>query len=70
MKVILMCVSLILITIVASFCVKKIVESILNIQILSKKENYYNTARLQNGMVYNKKTKKLEADQSIILPFH
>ena len=63
------CIALVLLTIVAMLCVKKIVECLLNILISSKKENRYNVAKQRNGIVYNKKTQKLEADQSIILPF-
>lgn len=63
------CIALVLLTIVAMLCVKKIVECLLNILIFSKKENRYNVAKQRNGIVYNKKTQKLEADQSIILPF-
>ncbi len=69
MKLITTCITLVLLTVVAMLCVKKIVECILNIKVLNKKENHYDVAKQRNGIVYNKKTKKLEADQSIILPF-
>ena len=69
MKLMTTCIALVLLTIVAMLCVKKIVECLLNILISSKKENRYNVAKQRNGIVYNKKTQKLEADQSIILPF-
>ena len=69
MKLMTTCIALVLLTIVAMLCVKKIVECLLNIIIFSKKENRYNVAKQRNGIVYNKKTQKLEADQSIILPF-
>ena len=69
MKLMTTCIALVLLTIVAMICVKKIVEWLLNILIFSKKENRYNVAKQRNGIVYNKKTQKLEADQSIILPF-
>ncbi len=69
MKLMTTCIALVLLTIVAMLCVKKIVECLLNILIFSKKENRYNVAKQRNGIVYNKKTQKLEADQSIILPF-
>lgn len=69
MKLMTTCIALVLLTIVAVLCVKKIVECLLNILIFSKKENRYNVAKQRNGIVYNKKTQKLEADQSIILPF-
>ena len=69
MKLMTTCIALVLLTIVAMLCVKKIVECLLNILIFSKKENRYNVAKQRNGIVYNRKTQKLEADQSIILPF-
>lgn len=69
MKLMTTCIVLVLLTIVAMLCVKKIVECLLNILIFNKKENRYNVAKQRNGIVYNKKTQKLEADQSIILPF-
>lgn len=69
MKLMTTCIALVLLTIVAMLCIKKIVECLLNILIFSKKENRYNVAKQRNGIVYNKKTQKLEADQSIILPF-
>ena len=69
MKLMTTCIALVLLTIEAMICVKKIVECLLNILIFSKKENRYNVAKQRNGIVYNKKTQKLEADQSIILPF-
>ncbi|SCH63179.1 Uncharacterised protein [uncultured Bacteroides sp.] len=49
--------------------IKKVVERIINLYALSKKESYYNIEKQRNGIVYNKENNKLEADQSIILPF-
>ena len=31
--------------------------------------NFHDVTRQKHGIVYNKKTQKLEADQSLILPF-
>lgn len=56
-------------TIVAVLCYNKIIKCIAKLNIKSKKEYRYDIAKQRNGIVYNKKTKKLEADQSIILPF-
>lgn len=51
------------------FFLKRLIESIINISVSLKKENYYDTTKQHQRMVFNKKTKKLEADNSIILPF-
>jgi hypothetical protein len=56
-------------TILIMFFLKKIMESICNLIILLGKKNYYDVTKQRQGIVINKKTKKLEADQSIILPF-
>ncbi len=69
MKFIMGSIVLLLIVGMAMLCVAKIVEYIINLATLSKDDNYYNVAKQRNGIVYNKKSKKLEADQSIILPF-
>ena len=62
-------IALILCTIVACWASKKIVESILNlIALLHNKKTYNNIKR--TGIVYNKKTKKLEADNCSKLPFN
>lgn len=51
------------------FFLRKIVESVCNLSILLGKKNYYDVTKQRHGIVINKKTKKLEADQSLILPF-
>lgn len=51
------------------YLIKKLVENIANLSILLRKKNYYDVSKQKHGIVYNKKTKKLEADQSLILPF-
>lgn len=62
-------VALVVGTILIMFFLKKIVESICNLSVLLRKKNYYDVTKQRNGIVINKKTKKLEADQSLILPF-
>ena len=54
---------------VAIFLIKKMVEALYNILELRDKTNAYDTTKQRNGMVLNLRTKKLEADQSAILPF-
>lgn len=61
--------ALIIGTILIIFFLKKIVESICNLSILLRKKNYYDVTKQRHGVVINKKTKKIEADQSLILPF-
>jgi hypothetical protein len=61
--------AIILLTIAIMFFTKKIVENIFNLNILLRRKNYYDVSNQKHGIVLNKKTKKLEADQSIILPF-
>ena len=51
------------------FFIRKITESIVKLSVLLKKENYQDGTLKHEGMVINKKTKKLEADNSLILPF-
>lgn len=53
----------------AGFAAKKLIEGIINLSVLLKKGNRFDVSRQKNGIVYNKKEKKLEADQSMILPF-
>lgn len=61
-------IGLILCTIIACLAIKKILESLLNLISLSRNKKMYHTVR-RTGMVYNKNTKKLEADNSQSVPF-
>ena len=61
-------IALILCTVIACWASKKIIESVLNLISLShNKKTYRNIRRI--GMVYKKNTKKLEADNSMEIPF-
>ena len=62
-------VALVVGTILIMFFLKKIVESVCNLSVLLRKKNYYDVTKQRHGIVINKKTKKLESDQSLILPF-
>lgn len=62
-------IGLVVTSIIIMYLIKKLVESIANLSILLRKRNYYDVSKQKDGIVYNKKTKKLEADQSLILPF-
>lgn len=61
-------VGLVLCTIIACWASKKIMESVLNLTSLSHNKKTYNSIK-KNGMVYNKSTQKLEADNCSTLPF-
>lgn len=61
--------AVVLLTIAIMFFIKKLVESVINLSYLSKDKNLYDVSNQKHGVVLNKKTKKLEADQSVILPF-
>ena len=51
------------------FLVKKIILTSYNLKSLYDKQSQLDTLKQKHGMVFNKKTRKLEADQSPILPF-
>ena len=55
--------------IITMYFIRKIIECLLNLSVLFNKKNYYDGTLRHESMVINKRTKKLEADQSLILPF-
>lgn len=61
--------SIIILTIAIMFFTKKFVESIFNLIFILKKKNWYDVSNQRHGIVLNNETKKLESDNSIILPF-
>ena len=61
-------IGLVVCTIVACWANKKIVERVLNLTSLSHSKKTYNRIK-RNGMLYNKKTEKLEADNCSSTPF-
>lgn len=61
--------AIIILTIAIMFFTKKFVESIFNLIFMLKKKNWYDVSSQRHGIVLNNETKKLEADNSIILPF-
>ena len=61
-------IGLIFCMIIACIAVKKIVECMVNLILLARNKKTHNNIR-RTGMVYNKKTKKLEADNSQSVPF-
>ena len=60
--------AIIALSVAIMFLSKKIIEGVLNVKALNEK-NFHDVTRQKHGIVYNKKTQKLEADQSLILPF-
>jgi len=61
--------AVVLLTIVIMFFIRKLVESVFNLTFMLRKKNLYDVSNQRHGIVLNNETKKLEADQSIILPF-
>lgn len=60
---------IILLTIVAIYAIIKIILAILNLRALNQYRKSPDAIHQRQGIVYNKRTKKLEADQSPILPY-
>ena len=62
-----------LITIVATIAIvwilKIILDTYYNIKALRRSSNVTDETKKRSVIVYNKKSKKLEADEAIILPF-
>lgn len=54
---------------VAMYLIKELVEAIINLKVINREKQMPDLAKQRNGIVYNKKTHKLEADQSMILPY-
>ncbi len=61
--------AIVLLCALAMFLIKKIVEGVFNLNVVLRKNNSHDISKQRNGIVLNTKTKKLEADQSLILPF-
>jgi len=63
---------MVILTVIICYLIKKLVESIFN--LITLWETLRNPGRYSNrfnhgGIVFNKKTRKLEADNHIMLPF-
>lgn len=69
MGILLKVLAIVLLCILAMFLIKKIVEGVFNLNVVLRKDNTRDISKQRNGIVLNTKTKKLEADQSLILPF-
>lgn len=61
--------AILILGIAAIFFMKQIIENTIDLHVSCKKKNRYDVSKQRNGIVLNKRTKKLEADQSLILPF-
>ena len=62
-------IGIIFLSIVALFCLKRIVFILFNLRALNQYRKNPDPINERHGMVFNKKTNKLEADQSIILHY-
>ncbi len=69
MQIILSIIAIICAGVSTVIAINKLIKSLLRISILLQKENYHDVTKQKNGIVYNTKTKKIEADQSLIFPF-
>lgn len=61
--------AILILGIAAIFFMKQIIENTIDLHVSCKNKNRYDVSKQRNGIVLNKRTKKLEADQSLILPF-
>lgn len=62
-------IGIITLTVMALYCIKRIIIAILNLHALSQYRRTPDPINQRQGIVYNKRTNKLEADQSPILPY-
>jgi hypothetical protein len=69
MSIVMKVLAVVFITVAIMFFIKRLVESIFNLKISLRQKSYYDVSNQRHGIVLNKKTKRLEADQSVILPF-
>lgn len=67
--IILKLIAVVLSIIAAIFCGKRLYYSILNLKALNSFRKNPNPINQRHGMVFNKTTEQLEADQSPILPY-
>lgn len=54
---------------IAVFLIRSIVETGIDLRVAMKEGKAPDRSKQKHSIVYNKKTQKLEADQSLILPF-
>ncbi len=57
-----------ILTLIVFFAIR-LAKTYYNIKALRDPRNLYDITKQREGMVYNKDTEQLEADQSFILPF-
>lgn len=69
MGILLKVLAVVLLSILAMFLIKKLVEGVFNLKVVFRKDHSRDISKQKNGIVLNTETKKLEADQSLILPF-
>ncbi len=69
MKLFFVVLALIALSILIVFLVGKLVRHLINLSAILSNRNTTDVALRSHGVVYNKTKDKLEADQSLILPF-
>lgn len=69
MKIIIYILILIVVSVVFILAARKLIECIVNLIIVFKKGKHPDLPMQRHGIVFNKKSGKLEADQTCILPF-
>ena len=69
MKILIFFIGLIIAAMVFAWCVRKLVRIWFNLGAFCKHQKHPENAPRTGGLVFNKKTGKLEEDSRIILPF-
>ena len=69
MKTILFIVLLIVASVLAIHASRRIIEGIANLVVVFKRRRHTDLPVKRNGIVFNKKTGKLESDQTCVMPF-
>ena len=69
MKTILFIVFLIVTSVFVIHASRRIIEGIANLVVIFKRRRHTDLPVQSNGIVFNKKTGKLEADQTCVMPF-
>jgi hypothetical protein len=69
MKIIISILLMIVATIIIGWAIIELTKVYYNLKALRYASKYPYTSKRKHGIIYNKKTNKLEADQSPITPF-
>jgi flagellar biogenesis protein FliO len=69
MSIVVKIIAVIALGVFAMYLLRRLAENIVKLNISLRKNNMYDVSKQKHSIVYNKRTGKLEADQSLILPF-